>query len=243
MKCVFFTGAGMSKESGLMTFRGEDGMWDDIDPDAVASLKNWNSGRRSCCKELRQTILDFFNPIRRLILEKEPNEGHRIIADFEKEHEVAVVTQNGDDYHERAGSTSVIHLHGEALKNSATGHPYQSFDIDRNNPDIHIGDKAPDGSQVRPYVIFFGENLEESIWKRAVKAMADADICVIVGCSLVVFPAVDLLGKLRHDCKIIVINPEDTPIPDVCSSKDIQIIKAKATLGLAELYKQLCTNT
>ena len=132
-KLVFYTGAGMSRESGLPTFRGEDGLWDTFDVETVADRKSWYCGRRSDCNERRQRMLDFFNPIRRMILEKEPNDGHRIIAEFEDEFEVVVITQNGDDFHERAGSTNVIHLHGEALKNASTLNPYESYEIDRNN--------------------------------------------------------------------------------------------------------------
>ena len=124
-KWVFFTGAGCSAASGLPTFRGEGGVWNEIDADAVATKKAWYCGRRSDCKERRQRVLDFFNPIRRKIIELEPNEAHYMIAQFERvASSVTVITQNGDDFHERARSKNVIHLHGEALKNSSTLHPY-----------------------------------------------------------------------------------------------------------------------
>jgi NAD-dependent deacetylase len=239
MNIVFFTGAGMSQESGLLTFRGENGVWDTIDAEAVASAKNWYSSRRHNCKELRQRMLDFFNPIRREIMAKAPNDGHRIIANLEQRYKVTVITQNGDDFHERAGSSDVIHLHGEALKNSSTVHRYDAFDIDRNNPDIHIGDKAADGSQVRPYVIFFDENLEIAIWKRAVKATEEADLFVIVGCSLVVHPAIELLEMINKRCKVVVINPDDSvELPKIGGFAPI-FIKQKASIGLEELVKQL----
>lgn len=148
-KVVFFTGAGVSAESGLSTFRGEGGIWNDIDAEAVASKRVWYCGRYSNAAQRRQRVLDFFNPIRRAIIEKEPNNAHRAIAQFEKFADVCVITQNGDDFHERAGSTNVVHLHGEALKNCSTANPYKPIDIDFYNPDIHIGDKAADGSQIR----------------------------------------------------------------------------------------------
>jgi NAD-dependent deacetylase len=236
---VFFTGAGMSQESGLPTFRGKDGIWNEIDAEAVASARNWYSGGRNNCKELRQRMLDFFNPIRRMIMEKNPNEGHRIIAELQQFHHVTVITQNGDDFHERAGSTDVIHLHGEALKNASTLHRYESFDIDRTSPDIHIGDKAKDGSQVRPYVIFFDEDLEMEVWKRAVAATKEADMYVVVGCSLMVFPAVDLLGMLKPDCELIVINPQKMDVPAECRRSWDREFLQPASAGLQELYKEI----
>lgn len=176
---VFYTGAGMSRESGLPTFRGDGGLWDELDVEAVADKRSWYCGRRADCNERRQKMLDFFNPIRRLILEKSPNEGHHLIADLERDFLVMVITQNGDDFHERAGSTDVVYLHGEALKNASTANPHRRYDIDCANPDIHIGDKAPDGSQLRPYVIYFGEDIERFVWKRAVEATKSADIFVV----------------------------------------------------------------
>lgn len=124
-KIVFFTGASVSAESGLPTFRGEGGIWNNIDADAVASKKAWYCGRYSDTKGHRQRVLDFFNPLRRATMEREQNNAHRTIAMFEDFADVCVITQNGDDFHERAGSTNVQHLHGEALKNCSTAHPYE----------------------------------------------------------------------------------------------------------------------
>ena len=183
-KIVFFTGAGMSRESGLPTFRGEDGMWNEIDYEKVATLKSWYGRQRKDVKERRQGMLDFFNPLRRAILEHEPNEGHRIIAALEEDFEVTVITQNGDDYHTRAGSSNVIYLHGEALKNASSANPSLSYPIDRSNPDIHLGDKAPDGSQLRPYVIYFDEDIDSTLWRQAMKATKEADWFVVVGSTM-----------------------------------------------------------
>ena len=212
-KIVIFSGAGMSQESGLPTFRGEDGIWESIDPEKVAYYKAWYYGRCPDCKEKRQAVLDFINPIRRHILSLSPNEAHHAAARLEKDFDVTVITQNGDDFHQRAGSSKVIHLHGEALKNASTLHPYIPIDIDPENPDIKIGDKAPDGSQIRPYVIFFNENLQYDIWKSAVQAIRDADMMIIVGCSLQVFPAAEMTKELREDATLIVIDPADPPFP------------------------------
>lgn len=212
-KLVIFSGAGISQESGLPTFRGEGGIWEEIDAEKVADCKAWYCGRRSDCRERRQAVLDFFNPIRRRILECEPNEAHRIIASLEEKYEVTVITQNGDDYHERAGSTNVIHLHGEALKNTSTLCPYIPLPIDPEDPDIHIGDKAPDGSQLRPYVIFFNENLQSEVLKAAVNAIREADIMVVIGCSLKVFPAARMIEDLREEAMLVVIDPSKPSLP------------------------------
>ena len=228
-KLVIFSGAGISQESGLPTFRGEGGIWEDIDAEKVADWKAWYCGRRSDCRERRQAVLDFFNPIRRRILECEPNEAHRIIASLEEKYEVTVITQNGDDYHERAGSTNVIHLHGEALKNTSTLCPYIPLPIDPEDPDIHIGDKAPDGSQLRPYVIFFNENLQSEVLKAAVNAIREADIMVVIGCSLKVFPAARMIEDLREEAILVVIDPSKPSLPPRHLYAHLQL---KATEGM-----------
>ena len=184
-------------------------------------------------------MLDFVNPIRRVILEKKPNKGYEIIASCEKLADVTVITQNGDDFHERAGSTNVLHLHGEALKNCSTLQPYEPIDIDRNNPDIHLGDKAPDGSQLRPYVIFFEEDIDKRIWKQATEATKEADYFVVVGSSLKVFPAVDLLGMIKPSCLLVIIAPEDVELPtSVANRHHKAIIKDNAFVGLFRLYAE-----
>ena len=233
-KLVFYTGAGMSRESGLPTFRGEGGLWDMLDVEAVADSKSWYCGRRSDCNERRQRMLNFFNPIRRLILEKSPNEGHRIVAGLEEMFDVTVITQNGDNFHERAGSTNVIHLHGEALKNASTLHPYESYDINCNNPDIHIGDKAPDGSQIRPYVIYFNENIEQRLWKASVEATKQADVFVVVGSTMLVYPAAELLKMIQPECELYIIDPTEVALPEGCT-KEYTHIQSTASLGLEQL--------
>ena len=237
-KIVFFTGAGMSKESGLPTFRGEGGVWNEIDAEKVASARSWYSGRRKDCNEIRQAMLDFFNPLRRSILELEPNDGHRIIAELEKEFQVTVITQNGDDYHTREGSSNVIYLHGEALKNTSSANPYNPLPIDRDNPDIHIGDKAPDGSQIRPFVIYFDENIDKRLWQKAVRATKEANYFVVVGSTMLVFPAADLIRKISADCRLIVIDPEEVSLPDGCKHQYLHL-KYGATSGMQELLKML----
>lgn len=240
-KIVFFTGAGMSKESGLPTFRGEGGVWNEIDADKVASVRSWYCGRRKDCNDRRQAMLDFFNPIRRSILEHEPNEGHRIIVELERDYDVTVVTQNGDDFHTRAGSSNVVYLHGEALKNTSSANPYKPLPIDPVNPDIHIGDKAPDGSQIRPFVIYFGENIDSSLWQKAVRATKEADYFVVVGSTMTVFPAADLIKWLSHDGRLIVIDPDDVSLTNSCRHKYLHI-KNVASEGLKQLKISLMSN-
>lgn len=238
-KLVFFTGAGMSKESGLPTFRGEGGVWNEIDAEKVASARSWYCGRLKNCNERRQAMLDFFNPLRRSILEHGPNEGHKIIAELEKEFEVTVITQNGDDYHTRAGSTNVIYLHGEALKNTSSANPYVPLPIDHDNPDILIGDKGPDGSQIRPFVIYFDENIDKSLWRKAVKATKEADCFVVVGSTMLVFPAAGLIKRIKPSCRLIVIDPGEVSLPDGCSHT-FELIHDVASKGLSRL-KELLT--
>ena len=238
-KIVFFTGAGISAESGLPTFRGANGIWKEIDAEKVASKRAWYCGRFHNANKRRQAVLDFVNPIRREILAHKPNEAHRIMADFERDFDVTVITQNGDDYHERAGSSRVIHLHGEALKNSSTLHPYEAVDIDREHPDIHIGDKAADGSQVRPYVTLFGEELEMPLWKQAVQASREADFFVVVGSSLSVHPAADLLGEINGLCRLFVIDPDQVDLPEGISRRPMTYIQKKASAGMRRLKRML----
>lgn len=235
-KIVIFTGAGISQESGLPTFRGEGGIWESIDSEKVADYRSWYCGRRSDCKQRRQAVLDFFNPIRRMILECEPNEAHYAVARLEEKFKVTVVTQNGDDFHERAGSSKVIHLHGEALMNTSTRNPYVPFDIDPENPDIRIGDKAPDGSQIRPYVIFFNENLDYSLWRAALHSIREADAMVVIGCSLKVFPVAGMIRELREDATLVVIDPGNPPVE---IKRQYSHLKMSATKGMQILEETL----
>lgn len=237
-KIVFFTGAGMSRESGLPTFRGEGGVWNEIDYEKVATLKSWYGRQRKDVKERRQAMLDFFNPMRRAILEHEPNDGHRIIAGLENDFEVTVITQNGDDYHTRAGSTNVIYLHGEALKNASSANPSLSYPIDRANPDIHLGDKAPDGSQLRPYVIYFDEDIDSALWRQAMKATKEADWFVVVGSTMLVYPAAALLAAIPDSCRLVVIDPQEVELPEECYH-GYTYIPEKASEGLFHFMEML----
>lgn len=235
---VFFTGAGMSRESGLPTFRGEGGVWNEMDFEKVATLKSWYGRQRKDVKERRQAMLDFFNPLRRAILDHKPNRGHRIIASLDDYFEVTVITQNGDDYHTQAGSKHVVYLHGEALKNASSAKPSLAYPIDRKNPDIHMGDKAPDGSQLRPYVVYFGEDIDNSLWREAVRATKKADWFVVVGSSMLVYPAAELLAVLPTSCHLVVIDPGHIKLPRECNH-GFTHIPEKASVGLFHFMEML----
>lgn len=237
-KIVFLTGAGMSEESGLPTFRGSKGIWNQFDYERVAAIKTWNRRSPGNVKKRRQEMLDFFNPIRRMILQHQPNEGHYIIASFDKGYDVTVITQNGDDYHTRAGSLKVIYLHGEALKNASSANPSLSFPIDHTNPDIHIGDRAPDGSQLRSFVTYFEEDINKDLWRAAVEAVKIADWLVIVGTSLLVYPAAYLVEYAPDDCRIIAIDPDTVAMPSFCRN-DFVWIREKASEGLRRFKHML----
>lgn len=229
----------MSKESGLPTFRGDGGMWRDIDYDTVATRKSWRIRGPGDVKERRQAMLNFFNPLRRMILRHSPNVGHLIIADLEKGCDVTVITQNGDDYHTRAGSSNVIYLHGEALKNASSANPSLTFPIDTENPDIHIGDKAPDGSQMRPAIVYFDEDIDKTLWSKALKATREADWFVIVGSTLLVYPVASLITHIGPNCKVVVIDPaDDITLPDECNHGFIHIDET-ASVGLWHLREML----
>lgn len=240
-KIVFFTGAGMSRESGLPTFRGEGGVWNEIDCEKVASLKSWYGRHRKDVKQRRQAMLDFFNPMRRAVLEHAPNAGHRLIASLESDFDVTVITQNGDDYHTRAGSSKVIYLHGEALKNASSANPSLTFPIDPANPDIHLGDKAPDGSQLRPYVIYFDEDVDAVLWRQALRATEEADWFVVVGSTMLVYPAASLLAAIDRACSLVVIDPGEVFLPGECR-RDYTHIPRSASEGLA-WFREILTAT
>ena len=199
---VVLTGAGISKESGIPTFRDTNGMWMKYDARKLASVEGF--------EEDPQAVLDFYNARRKNLLEVQPNHAHKMLAELEKHHDVTIITQNVDDLHERAGSSRVIHLHGELTKVTSS--------LDRLNPDyikeypldepIRMGDKAADGSQLRPYIVWFGESLGSEI-EQAVIMIENADIFVVIGTSLVVYPAAILVNFAQHEVPKVLIDPGD----------------------------------
>lgn len=225
-KLVVLTGAGMSAESGISTFRDSDGLWENYPVEDVASIDGFLRNP--------QLVLDFYNARRRDYKGCLPNEGHLALAQLEKYFDVSVITQNVDDLHERAGSHHVIHLHGELMKNRSVNDPFTTYDVDPEHPDLHLGDLAPDGSQLRPFIVWFGEAVP--MIEPAVKLCQQADLFVVIGSSLVVYPAAGLLGYVPRGCPIYLIDPKEV---STSAYSQVEHIKAPATKGVKLLAERL----
>ena len=229
-KLAVLTGAGVSAESGLGTYRDNGGLWDNYDPMEVASIQGWYKNRK--------LVLDFYNMQRAKLKDTKPNAAHRAIAALEKDYDVTVITQNVDNLHEKAGSTKVIHLHGEATKVRPENGVYEeSFSerevIDVGYEAVHLGDKAPNGCQLRPHIVFFGESVPKI--EPAIDVVAAADILLIVGTSMQVYPAAGLYRYAGAKTPIYVIDPADLPLYD----QRITHIKDVATKGMEKFIKIL----
>ncbi len=230
-KIAILTGAGVSAESGISTFRDNDGLWDQYDVNDVASIEGWYRNRKF--------VLDFYNIQRKHLQKAAPNAAHLAIAALENDYDVTVITQNVDNLHERAGSTKVIHLHGELTKvrpencyNDEDGYSEQTvFDIGYN--DVNLGDKAPNGVQLRPHIVFFGEAVPKI--ESAINVVSDADILLIVGTSLKVYPAAGLYRYAKYDTPIYIIDPKSVPVKD----SRITHIKEVASKGMENIKKIL----
>ncbi|MEP0714141.1 NAD-dependent deacylase [Algoriphagus sp.] len=192
---VVLSGAGISAESGIKTFRDSGGLWEGHDVMEVASPEGW---RRN-----RALVQDFYNQRRKQLLDCEPNQAHLILAELEKDFEVSIITQNVDDLHERAGSSNVIHLHGELKKAQSSLDPTLVYDLD--HWEIKEGDTCERGSQLRPHIVWFGEQVP--MMEHAIDVAATADVFVVVGTSLQVYPAAGLVDFVSPDCMIYVIDP------------------------------------
>lgn len=220
MKIVFLTGAGVSRESGIKTFRDHDGLWEGHSVEEVASIQGWRKDR--------EKVLKFYNERRKQLDEVKPNLAHELIASLEKDHEVVVITQNVDDLHERAGSTNVIHLHGELRKMCSSLNKNSTLPYDK---DIEIGDKHEDGSQLRPYIVWFGEDVPKMF--EATNQVMNADILVVVGTSLNVYPAAGLTQYAKGGCRLFYIDP--SPSEDTPGIEYFTTIKKVATEGMEYL--------
>ena len=200
MRVVVLTGAGMSAESGISTFRDSGGLWEQYKVEDVATPEGWVRNPR--------LVTDFYNARRRQLLEVKPCLGHKLVAELEEEHDVTVVTQNVDDLHERAGSTRIIHLHGELMKVTSSlspNDPRYIRTLSPEYPDISIGDLAADGSQLRPFIVWFGEPVPEI--DRAVEACRQAELLIVIGTSLNVYPAAGLTRCVPPGTPIYLIDP------------------------------------
>lgn len=228
-KVVVLTGAGMSAESGLSTFRDSGGLWDQYPIEDVATPEGYSRNPK--------LVLDFYNERRQQLLHVQPCQGHFLLAQMEKDYNVTIVTQNVDNLHEKAGSSKVIHLHGELMKCTSSinpNDPAQIQTLDDSNCNIKLGDKAKDGSQLRPYIVWFGEPVP--MIEEAIKVVEKADIFVIIGTSLNVYPAAGLIHYVPAHAPIYLIDPKSVNISDM---NGIIHIKKGASEGINELIKLL----
>lgn len=224
MKLVILTGAGMSAESGIKTFRDSDGLWENYRIEDVCTPE--------ALERNPEMVNHFYNERRRQLYDAKPNNGHTGLAKLEKYFDVQIITQNIDDLHERAGSQHVLHLHGELKKVRSSKNPDLIYNLD--GWELKAGSRCEDGSQLRPYVVFFGEavpNIEP-----ATEIVKQADIFVIIGTSLAVYPAAGLLSYAPHGVPVFVIDPQ---IPRQARQSGIYPIEKRASVGIAELQKIL----
>jgi NAD-dependent deacetylase len=218
-KLVVLTGAGISAESGLKTFRDSDGLWEGYNINDVATPRAWRKDPR--------LVLDFYNMRRKNVAEAIPNDAHFGLASLEKEYDVTIITQNIDDLHERAGSTNILHLHGEIFKMHSETNPSLVKEI---RADIKLGDLAEDGGQYRPHIVWFEEPVP--MMEKAIPVVRSADIFAVIGTSLVVYPAAGLVHYVEEGIPIFVI---DKKIPFISAAANIVSIEKPATEGIKDL--------
>lgn len=228
-KVVVLTGAGMSAESGISTFRDAGGLWDQYPVEQVATPEGYAANPK--------LVTDFYNVRRQQLLTVEPNEGHRLVAKMERSHKVTVVTQNVDNLHERAGSTHVIHLHGELTKVTSSlqpNNPRYVRELSCEEYEVKIGDIAEDGSQLRPFIVWFGEEVPNI--EIAIDYVKEADIVIIIGTSLNVYPAAGLLYYAKPSAKLYLIDPANVNVP---YGRQVHVIQKGASEGMRELIELL----
>lgn len=229
---VVLTGAGVSAESGISTFRDNGGLWGKYDPQDVASIEGWYRNKRQ--------MINFYNYLRTQLKDNKPNAAHFAIAELEKEYNVTVITQNVDNLHERAGSTNIIHLHGELTKvrpeNGIYDKTYSEEEVfDIGYDEIELGDKAPNGSQLRPHIVWFGEAVP--MISKAADSVQKADILLIAGTSLSVYPAAGLYRYAGNETPIYIIEPKEITLKD----PRIVHINEIATKGMS-IFKKILEN-
>ena len=212
----------MSAESGIKTFRDANGLWEGHDVMDVATLDAF--------KRNPQLVLEFYNQRRRQLLKVVPNKGHKNLKTLEKYYEVPIITQNVDDLHERAGSSKIVHLHGELRKVRSTKNENDVLDWSK---DLNLGDVDKDGSQLRPHIVWFGEPVPEM--EKAIELTMKADLLVIIGTSMQVYPAAGLVNYISKNTPIYVIDP----VPPIAENYEVTFIKSKAQDGTERLIKML----
>lgn len=228
-KLVVLTGAGMSAESGISTFRDSGGLWEQYSVEEVATPEGYAANPK--------LVIDFYNARRKQLLEVVPNRGHKLLAGLERDFKVTVVTQNVDNLHERAGLTNVIHLHGELTKVTSSRNPNDPRCIRELTPEqyeVKMGDLAADGTQLRPFIVWFGEAVP--LIEKAVDEVMEADVFVIVGTSLNVYPAAGLLHYVRPGVPVYLIDPKEVAVP---ANRKVHVIRKGASEGMEELKKML----
>ena len=223
-KLVVLTGAGISAESGIKTFRDSDGLWEGHNVMDVATPEGWDRNPA--------LVLDFYNQRRKQLKEVEPNRGHQILAELEKDFEVYIITQNVDDLHERAGSSNVLHLHGELLKVRSTKNPLYILDW---HEDLNFGDLDANKNQLRPHIVWFGE--EVPALEEALQLTQNADYFAVIGTSLQVYPAAGLIDFAPRETPVFYIDPKPIKIPNL--KNPLTIIPEMASKGVAYMKEKL----
>ncbi len=222
-RLVVLTGAGISAESGIRTFRDMGGLWEEYDVMEVASPEGWRKNP--------QLVLKFYNERRRQLSDVKPNVGHTALAEAEQDFIVNIITQNVDDLHERAGSSNILHLHGELKKARSTANPSNILDIGYS--DIYWGDTCDKGYQLRPHIVWFGEDVPAM--SDAIKLAQSAEIFAVVGTSLNVYPAAGLVDYVPKCCPIYLVDPNDVSV----WRRDVTVIKEKASIGVPRMLKMI----
>ena len=222
-KLVVLTGAGISAESGLKTFRDSDGLWEGYNIEDVATYNAWLKNPT--------LVLDFYNERRKSVLKSQPNAAHQILAELQEVFDVHIVTQNVDDLHERAGSKKILHLHGEILKMKSTNNENKFYSIET---DIYLGDKAEDGFQLRPHIVWFGEQVP--MMDKAIINCMEAEIFVVIGTSLAVYPAAGLINYVSYETPKFII---DKKIPNIAGVQNINLFENTAIEGMKLLREKL----
>lgn len=223
-KIVVLSGAGISAESGIKTFRDADGLWEGHDIMEVASPIGWNKNPT--------LVLDFYNKRRAQLLTVQPNKAHEILAEFEKQFNVHIITQNVDDLHERAGSSSILHLHGELLKVRSVSN---EKNIMQWKTDLNLGDCDADGNQLRPHIVWFGEAVP--LIEKAIEIVESADILIIIGTSLQVYPAAGLMNYVNQNVPVYYIDPKPASIYDLPNK--LKVLPLSAVEGMKILKEEL----
>ncbi|MCU0443309.1 MAG: NAD-dependent deacylase [Microscillaceae bacterium] len=223
-KIVVLTGAGISAESGLKTFRDSDGLWENYDVMEVASIDGWYKNP--------ELVLRFYNERRAQAFQAQPNEGHKALARLEEYFEVTIVTQNVDNLHEKAGSSNIIHLHGEL--NKVRSEMYPDIIYDYGDKPIHLGDKCPRGAQLRPHIVWFGEAVP--LMEEAIGVTAQADIFMVVGTSLNVYPAAGLIDYVSAEVPKYVIDPHKPPM---WKQPNLFFVEEKGTIGVPRVVEEI----